>query len=381
MDKKKVVCFMCYEIGKDEILCFNFVYFVLVDKEGLIWVGFYQLGLDYILYQSGLFFIYMYVFFFDFRDMLVCVFVIKEKEKLIGFCDGFFYIDEENYCYKSFKVLQLCLNMIFSCLYYQNEYYIGIYGGGMYVLNFVILIFRDFELDGGMFFSKGYIFCIKQDCEKNLWIGIFLGIFCYKDGRQIVYYISVNFKLLEGNVYEIYFDFIYKGWICIENGMCIWDFFVWILKIDVFFEGFIYKEKIRVIYEDFNYDFYFFLDKGFFFIFDLFMIIFRCLQLGIFLDGNDGMFIVEDCEKWLWLGINNGLFWYDKKDYFIFYNFVDGIFSFIFIFCLLVCDENGIWFGNFKGFLYLDIVWMNQRKFVFYLVVIIDICVNGKFVV
>ena len=34
------------------------------------------------------------------------------------------------------------------------------------------------------------------------------------------------------------------------------------LKTDVFPEGFIHKEKIRVIYEDSNHDLYFFSDKG-----------------------------------------------------------------------------------------------------------------------
>ena len=50
----------------------------------------------------------------------------------------------------------------------------------MYVLNPATLTLRDFEPDGGMPFSKGHIFCIKQDREKNLWIGTSLGIFCYK---------------------------------------------------------------------------------------------------------------------------------------------------------------------------------------------------------
>ena len=109
--------------------------------------------------------------------MPVRALAIEGKEKLIGSRDGLFYIDEENHRYKSFKVPQLRSNMIFSCLYYQNEYYIGTYGGGMYVLNPATLTLRDFEPDGGMPFSKGHIFCIKQDREKNLWIGTSLGIF------------------------------------------------------------------------------------------------------------------------------------------------------------------------------------------------------------
>lgn len=113
----------------------------------------------------------------------------------------------------------------------------------MYVFNPVTLTLRDFAPDGGMPFSKGHIFCIKQDNESNLWIGTSLGIFCYKNGRQIAHYTSANSKLPEGNVYEIYFDSTHKGWICTENGMCIWDPSVRTLKTDVFPEGFIHKEK------------------------------------------------------------------------------------------------------------------------------------------
>ena len=269
----------------------------------------------------------------------------------------------------------------FSCLYYQNEYYIGTYGGGMYVFNPVTLTLRDFAPDGGMPFSKGHIFCIKQDNESNLWIGTSLGIFCYKNGRQIAHYTSANSKLPEGNVYEIYFDSTHKGWICTENGMCIWDPSVRTLKTDVFPEGFIHKEKVRVIYEDSDHDLYFFPDKGSLFISDLSMTTFRRLQPGTPLDGNDGMFVVEDREKWLWLGTNNGLFRYDKKDCFIPYNFVDGIPSSIFTLCPPVRDENGIWFGNSKGLLYLDAVRMNQKKSIPYPVAITEVCVNGKSVV
>lgn len=58
------------------------------------------------------------------------------------------------------------------------------------------------------------------------------------------HYTSANSKLPEGNVYEIYFDSTRKGWVCTENGMCIWDPSSESLKVDVFPEEFIHKEKI-----------------------------------------------------------------------------------------------------------------------------------------
>lgn len=256
-DKKKIIRSMRHETGKDDTLRSNSVYSVLVDRDGLIWVGFYQQGLDYTLYQSGLFSTYTYSPFFNSKDMSVRALVIREREKLIGSRDGLFYIDEKNHRFKSFKIPQLRSNMIFCCLFYQGEYYIGTYGGGMYILNPQTLMIRDFESDGKMPFSKGHIFCIKQDYDNNLWIGTSMGIFCYKDGKRIAHYTSANSKLPDGNVYEIYFDSTQKGWVCTENGMCIWDPSTKTLKTDVFPEGFIDKEKIRVVYEDSNHDLYF----------------------------------------------------------------------------------------------------------------------------
>lgn len=378
-DKKKIVRSMRHETGKDETLRSNSVYSVLVDRDGLIWVGFYQLGLDYTLYQSGLFSTYTYSPFFDSKDMPVRAVAIEEHEKLIGSRDGLFYIDEENHRFKSFKAPELRSNMIFCCRHYQDEYYVGTYGGGMYVFNPRTMAVRDFEPSGIMPFSKGHIFCIKQDHENNLWIGTSMGVFCYKDGKRIAHYTSANSKLPDGNVYEIYFDSTHKGWVCTENGMCIWDPSAKTLKTEVFPEGFIHKEKIRAIYEDSRHDLYFFPDKGSLFISDLSMSAFRRLQPGTPLEGNDGMFVIEDNEKWLWLGTNNGLFRYDKKESFVPYNFVDGIPSSIFTLCPPVRDkQGGIWFGNSKGLLYLDAARMNKKKPHRYPISITDVYVNGK---
>lgn len=76
---------------------------------------------------------------------------------------------------------------------------------------------------------------------------------------------------------------------------------------------------------------------------------FRRLHPGTPLEGRDGMFIIEDRKKWLWMGTSDGLFHYDKNDNFIPYNFVDGIPSSIFTLCPPVCDAEGnLWFGNSK---------------------------------
>ena len=346
----KVLRSLRHEPGKDESIRSNSVYSLLVDRDGLIWIGFYQLGLDYSLYQSGLFSTYSYLPYFDSKDMPVRSIAITEHEKLVGSRDGLFYINEEQRRFKNFKSPELRSSMIFCIYKFQDKYYIGTYGGGMYIFNPADLTIHDFEPNEPQPFMRGQIFSINADNKDQLWIGTSMGLYCYKDGKRIKQYTSANSKLPEGNVYEIYFDSTHKGWICTENGMCIWDPSSESLKTDIFPENFIHKEKIRVVYEDSDHNLYFLPDKGSMCISDLSMSRFRRLQPDTQLEGKDGMFILEDDEKWLWIGTNNGLYRYDKKETFIPYNFIDGIPSSIFTLCPPVQDQQGnIWMGNSKG--------------------------------
>ena len=375
----KVLRSLRHEPGKDESIRSNSVYSLLVDRDGLIWIGFYQLGLDYSLYQSGLFSTYSYLPYFDSKDMPVRSIAITEHEKLVGSRDGLFYINEEQRRFKNFKSPELRSSMIFCIYKFQDKYYIGTYGGGMYIFNPADLTIHDFEPNEPQPFMRGQIFSIKADNKDQLWIGTSMGLYCYKDGKRIKQYTSANSKLPEGNVYEIYFDSTHKGWICTENGMCIWDPSSESLKTDIFPENFIHKEKIRVVYEDSDHNLYFLPDKGSMCISDLSMSRFRRLQPDTQLEGKDGMFILEDDEKWLWIGTNNGLYRYDKKETFIPYNFIDGIPSSIFTLCPPIQDQQGnIWMGNSKGLIYMNFKENNQMKRYTYPLTITDIYVNGK---
>lgn len=375
----KVLRSFRHEPGKDESIRSNSVYSLLVDRDGLIWIGFYQLGLDYSLYQSGLFSTYSYPPYFDSKDMPVRSIAITEHEKLVGSRDGLFYINEEERRFKNFKSPELRSSMIFCIYKFQDKYYIGTYGGGMYIFNPADLTIHDFEPNEPQPFMRGQIFSIKADAKDQLWIGTSMGLYCYKDRKRIKHYTSANSKLPEGNVYEIYFDSTHKGWICTENGMCIWDPSSESLKTDIFPENFIHKEKIRVVYEDSDHNLYFLPDKGSMCISDLSMSRFRRLQPDTQLEGKDGMFILEDDEKWLWIGTNNGLYRYDKKETFIPYNFIDGIPSSIFTLCPPIQDQQGnIWMGNSKGLIYMNFKENNQMKRYTYPLTITDIYVNGK---
>ncbi len=239
----KIVRSLRHETGSDGGLRSNSVYSLLVDGEGIVWVGFYQFGLDYTLYQNDLFSTYAFPPFFDSKDMPIRAVSIRGHEKLIGSRDGLFYIDEQHKRFKSFRTSQMRSSMVFCIRFYQGEYYIGTYGGGMYILNPSTLTLHDFAPDETIPFQKGHVFCIEEDADGMLWIGTSAGIYCYREGKLTAHYTSSNSKLPEGNVYEIHFDSTGKGWVCTENGMCIWDPSSAKLRTDIFPEGSFIKKK------------------------------------------------------------------------------------------------------------------------------------------
>lgn len=369
---------MRHETGNNEGLRSNSVYSLMVDPEGIIWVGFYQAGLDYTLFQGDTFTVYAYPPYFDSKDMPIRALLIDGDNRLIGSRKGLFYINESRGLFRKLNTSQTRSEMVFCIQHFEGKYLVGTYGGGMYTIDPTTLRMADFSQAEP--FWKGHIFCMEEDAEHTLWIGTSMGLYRYKNGKILAHYTSADSQLPPGNVYEVFFDSTGKGWICTENGLCLWDPSSRQLRTDAFPAGFIHNEKIRVVYEDSAHQLYFFPDKGTLFISDLSMNHFHHLQPGTPLDGHDGMFIIEDADKCLWMGTTNGLFHYDKQDNFKPYGFVDGIPNPTFTLCPPVRDEQGnFWFGNMKGLLFLDTQRLKEehRAGEAYHVRITDVLVNG----
>lgn len=376
-ERRMVVSSMRHEAGNNGSLRSNSVYSLLVDREGVVWVGFYQAGLDYTLYQGDTFSVYVYPPYFTSVDIPVRAVSISGTEKLIGSRDGLFYINETKNQFHLFNKPQMRSGMVFCISRFEGKYLVGTFGGGMYVIDPETLQMTDFsDMEP---FQNGHIFCMEEDHTHTLWIGTSMGVYCYKEGKITAHYTSTNSKLPAGNVYEIFFDSTHKGWVCTENGLCIWEPSSKSMQNDVFPEGFIHKEKIRVVYEDVNHQLYFFPDKGALFLSDLTMNAFHRLQPDTPLEGVDGMFIIGDGKEGLWMGTSNGLYLYDRKENFVLYNFVDGIPSPMFTLCPPVRDEAGnFWFGNSKGLLFLDKKRIAERKKDAYPLRVTEVLVNGN---
>lgn len=358
----------------------NSVYSLLVDRDGLMWVGFYQLGVDYTLYQDDLFTTYAYAPHFTTRDLPVRALSIQGSEKLIGSRDGLFYIDEARGRFKAFRGTEMRSAMIFTLLPYRGEYLVGTYGGGLYVFNPERLELRNFDSSQPDPFLDGHIFCMAYDHLGRLWIATSRGVYAYEKGKQIYHFTDANSKLPEGNVYALYFDSTHRGWFCTENGLCIFDPSTGKVRTDIFPEGFIHKEKVRVVYETSNHTLCFCPDKGPMFYSNLSMTKFYRQEPGTPLEGCDGQFIIEDQASNVWIGTNKGLVCRRLNGELVSYSYPDGIPDPVFTLCQPVCDEEGnLWMGNSKGLICLRKGRIEQPAKSSYGLRITDVKVSGQY--
>lgn len=360
----------------------NSVYSLLVDKEGIIWIGFYSAGLDYSLYQNDLFDVYSFIPYFDSNNLPVRSFYINGNEKMVGTRDGLYYINEQTGLIRVFKVPVLRSELILSVGFYKEKYYIGTYGGGLYVFDPEMLTLNDFPADNSFTFRKGHIFCLSPDNEGYLWIGTSEGVYRYSGGLlKPDFYNSTNSQMPEGNVYEIFFDSSGKGWICTDMGLCIYDISSGSMKSNVFPDNFPAKEKFRMVYENSSGSLYFLPDKGAVFVTNLSMSSFYRLPVDINkFHGNAYKSVIEDNNGFIWLGCDDGLLRIRMDEGSVnAFGFNDGLPGQTFMDNAIYKDEKGdIWFGNAKGLVFVSPDKVDSTLKVPYKLAFTDVFLNGQ---
>lgn len=359
----------------------NSVYTLLADRDGILWLGFYQSGFVYELFQNNLCQTYGFPPKFDSYGKQVRSFLIHQGRKLIGTRDGLFYIDESRGIVLSYNMPELRSNLILSTHYFDGEYYIGTYGGGLSVLDAASLKLSDFDRSDANVFRQGHIFCMHTDHEGNMWFGTSEGVFRLDAVTgNVANYTHLNSAVPEGNVYDIFFDSANKGWICTESGMCIYNPRTKSFIATLFPEGFIHREKVRTVYEDSSHTLYFLPEKGDIMCSDLNMNDFNRMSINPAVKINSFMSVVEDRDRWLWIGCDNGLLRGQKgSETFNMFNFSDGLPSPTFTNDAAYMDDEGtLWFGNSKGLVSIDPAKLKSASRNPYDIKFTDIYVNGS---
>lgn len=338
----------------------NSVYSILVDNEGILWAGLFQIGIDYSLYQHSLFSVYALDELPTLPHEAIRCMASGDGTRVIGTRDGLFFIDDSRRLYRRY-VGELRSQMVMSTCFYQGQYYIGTFGGGMYCLNPVSGVLTDFDPTENAL-VHGQVFSIMPDSDGCLWVGTNEGLYGYRDGRQLFHYTDRNSQLPRSDVYRIYFDSSHRGWICTGLGMALLDTSEPHTIHTRFPKHFVNHKLIRDIYETSDHSLYFCPDKGDLFVSDFSLSHFRSLSIPE-LQGRSLLFAMEDDEQWLWIGTNDGLFRYDRQSTMESYSFVDGLQTTNFLNCMPYQDTDGtLWFGSSKGLYSTDIQRVKTKR-------------------
>lgn len=377
--KKIIQSFQSNNVNDRTTIRSNSVYSLLVDKEGIVWVGYYQAGFDYSMYQNGLFHTYAVPSVFDSNNRTVRSFLIHGNEKLIGTRDGLYYVNEDTRVSRVFRMPALRSNLIFSLLYYRGKFYVGTYGGGLSIIDSQTLEVSHFTGSDDITFRNGHIFCMKQDVQDNLWIGTSNGVYCYNAyTNSIRHFNHTNSQMPEGNTYDIFFDSTGKGWVCTDNGLSVYNPSSQRMRLDIFPADFFHREKIRTVYEDSRKKLFFLPDRGGLLTSDLSMRHYESLPIHPILHGNAYTTIIEDNEGWIWLGSDDGMIRQKEgEEKYYAFNFTDGIPDPTFMYPSYKDDQGILWFSNSKGFLSVDPSLVDSIKQEPYKIVITDIRIKG----
>lgn len=379
--ENRVIRTLRYNPENKESIHSNSVYALLVDREGIIWVGMYSAGLDYSLYQRHIFEVYSFRDFTTY-NLPVRSFYIRPSEKLIGTREGLYVISESEgkvWEWKKENDPHLRSNLILTLGFYDGEYFVGTYGGGLSIFNPVSRTFRDF--DPSPTFMKGHIFHFCEDRQGNFWIASSEGVHCYRrDSRKLQTFNSSNSQLPEGNAYFILFDRRGWGWIATDNGLAVFDPASKTIRVNVFPSDFaISKEKLRYIYEAKDGNLYFIPDKGDYFVSDPVMQHYGYVRFAENMSGSSFLTLAEDDHGYFWASRNHGVVRSDKQMancYTFGYN--DGLPDPVFIAFNCYKDPQGcLWWGNSKGLVRVDPRKVDSLMVQHAPLVITDVFLNG----
>lgn len=329
----------------------NAVYFSLIDRRGILWVGHFQAGVDYTPLMTPVFQVYEPPCRSELSGQEVRAIAVEDGFKLIGTLNGLYHIDEHTGEVEKFSKPTLASNIVFSIQKHKGSYYIGTYRGGVYVFDPIKNEISPLEQSSGI--KRGSsCFDITEDRKGNLWFATSRGVFRLGADGTWSHYDPDNSALPKGSVYDIYFDSKGRGWICSEGGLARFDGGK--IRTENFPRNMMRDIKIRDVYEDDRHNLYFAPERGRVIRTNLEMTKFERLSLG---EGVDPYvsFITGTDQGEILFGTNLGLAAYDGKDNFRYYSLNEGLPDPVFTYCKPVVNKNGdVWMGNFSGLVRFD---------------------------
>ena len=335
-------------------ICSNAVYSLYKDRNTL-WVGTYMSGLSYTPTRGNVFSVYSYASLFDSHNMNVRAFYIGSNgRKVIGTRDGLYYISEKEHMVRSYTSESSILrsNIICLCKPLNENFLIGTYGGGLYLLNSKNGELSFFKPDS-CFMENSFTEC-KEDKDGNFWISATNGVYMYNiHTDRYTFYDARNSSIPCKSVFTVEVDSKNRVWFGGAGAVFLYDKNTETFKTDIFPEDILpYTKSIRYIYEDSHKNLWFCDDKEGVVQVDEHFTKFKHITKNDFLLDNSVSSMVEDPEgKGLWFATQRGLMRMESGNYRV-YSLYDGISGYIFNNSVQVTEDGTIWWGNECGLIH-----------------------------
>lgn len=338
-------------------LCSNAVYALLVSND-VLFVGTYMGGMSYTPSCRNLFSIYQWKNIFSSEGLNVRAFWIDESKriKIIGTRDGLYYISESNNHVKHYtrKNSVLRSDIILTVIPFKEDYLIGTYGGGLYLLSSSTGILSFFKQKTD--FCEGSFNGYVQDHEKRLWLGSSKGIYIYDEKTDSYYqYNNQNSSLSQNTVFTIKSDSEGRIWIGAYGELFLYNSKSGTFTSSIFPDSLSsYIKSIRYIYEDFHQNLWFCDDTEGVLKVNANLTQFEHYTIDNLLPSNSVMNITErSITDGMWFATQNGLLYYDKKrNKAMRFSLYDGLPGYVFNHPVQVTQDGTIWWGNEKGLVY-----------------------------
>jgi len=218
---------MTYSEFNDKGLSDNFIYPLLKDREGGLWVGTYYGGVNYSSSPRGEIDGYAHSAYRNsVNGNVISCFCEDEKGNIwIGSDDGgLSYLDVQKgeFCnYTSGKVnSSLSYHNVHALLLDNNKLWIGTYSGGLNVLDMETGLFSYYtiETDNERSLDNRSIYAIYKDSEQTIWLGSMSGLMTYDRKRddfvRMKHTGSTTVDILEDNKGRLWFATGGSGLFC-----------------------------------------------------------------------------------------------------------------------------------------------------------------------
>lgn len=338
-----------------DAICSNAVYSLLKEND-MLFVGTYMGGLSYTPAHGNFFSVYSYPQLFNSYNLNVRAFWVDERmgEKVIGTRDGLYYISETKRKVRHYTHRNSILHsdIILSVKPFNQDFLIGTFGGGLYLLHRNTGELSFFLSDPC--FMNGSFNGYERDRNNKLWIGSSKGVYVYDHmtGKYEAY--NNRNSSLSNSVFSLKADSNDRIWLGTGGTVFMYDMVAKTFKSNVFPEHILpYIKSVRFIYEDKNKNLWFCDDKEGVVKADELFTTFEHITKDDFLPNNSVMSIVEDPENGgLWFATQRGLL-YIKENYHKIFSLYDGIPGYIFNYPVQITGHT-VWWGNERGLVSYD---------------------------